>query len=367
MVSAATTRLRADDGPADNSLEGKMAMTWIGRRTLLKSMAVIAAMALGASTQARAQERELILSGFGGAYDEAMAQSVKDFEKANDVKVTIVAGSGANNMARVRNKEIDVIVSDPVFALRMEAEGAFAPLDPKLVPNLASLYPKAIYSPAVVAANFGAYVLAYNPGEVKPPQSWYDLADPQYKGRVALRGFRPENIELITLFAKLAGGDERHPDAGFAELAKIAGNIDVWINAHADHLELYRNDQISMSVWTDGRIAWAHDAEGVNVKGAIPKEGFFPLASTLSVVAGRPNTDLAEKLANHLLGAQAGLIMAQKLSYFPTNKQAVLPPDVQAKMMLTPQNVDSLQSADWKYIVTVYDAWQSRWEREIQR
>ncbi|CAH1662370.1 ABC transporter substrate-binding protein [Hyphomicrobiales bacterium] len=340
-------------------------MNWRFGKSVVSSVMMVAACAL--STAAVAQQKELILSGFGGAYDEAMKISVKSFEEENGVKVTIVAGSGANNIARVRNKEVDVIVSDPIFALRMEAEKAFAPLDPNLVPNLKTLYPNAVYSDAVIAANFGAYVIAYNPAEVKAPESWYDLAKPEYKGRIALRGFRPENIDLITLFAKRAGGSERNPDAGFAELAKIAKNIDVWVDAHANHLELYRNDQISMSVWTDGRIAWARDTEGLKIQGAIPKEGFFPLSSTLSVVAGRPNGELAQKLVNHLLSPASGLNMATRLGYFPTNREAKLPPEIQAKIMITPDNVKDLQSADWKYIVSVYDKWQQRWEREVQR
>lgn len=317
---------------------------------------------------AQAQQTELILSGFGGAYDEAMTESVKSFEAENNVKVTIVPGSGANNIARVRNKEIDVIVSDPVFALRMEAEGAFANFDPALVTNLATLHPKAIFSDAVIAANFGAYVLAYNPDVISPPpESWYDLSKPEYQGRISLRGFRPENIELMVLFAKLAGGDERNLEAGWAEMAKIAQNIDVWIAGHAEHLELYRNDEISMSMWTDGRIAWARDEEGANVQASIPKEGFFPLVSTLSIVAGRPNEELAQKLVNHLLSPDSGIRMADQLGYFPTNTATVLPAEIQARLLLTPENVNDLQIADWKYIVTIYDEMQTRWEREIQR
>src|SRR5262249_21311215 len=156
-------------------------------------------------------------------------------------------------------------------------------------PNLARLHRKAVYSDYTIAANFGAYVLAYNPAEVSPaPTSWYDLAKPEFRGRIGLRGFRPETIELIVLFAKRAGGHERPPDAGWAKMAEIARNVNVWIDAHPQHLELYRNDEISMSVWTDGRIGWARD-EGANVRGSIPTEGFFPLVSTLSIVAGRPN------------------------------------------------------------------------------
>jgi spermidine/putrescine-binding protein len=336
------------------------------RRTLLAGLAALSSG--GFATRAFAQQAELVLSGFGGAYDEAMAESLKSFEQQHRVKVRIVPGSGANNIARVRNKEIDVIVSDPVFALRMEAERSFAKLDSRLVPNLAALYPKAILSEAVAAANFGGYVLAFNQSKISPPpSSWYDLAKPEYRGRISLRGFRPENIELMVLFAKLAGGDERNLEAGWAQMAKIAKNIDVWITGHAEHLELYRNDQISMSMWTDGRIAWAREQEGVNVQASIPKEGFFPIVSTVSAVAGRPNAELAQKLVNHLLSPEAGIRMAEKLGYFPSNTAAVLPAEVQEKILLNPNNIGSLKIADWKYLVTVYDKMQVRWEKEIQR
>src|SRR5262249_17491888 len=118
--------------------------------------------------------------------------------------------------------------------------------------------------------------------------------------------------------------------------------------------------------WTDGRIGWARD-EGANVQGAIPTEGFFPLVSTLSIVAGRPNQELAQRLVNHLLNAETGIRIADKLGYFPTNTAIVLPSEIQARLMLNPNNIDQLQTADWQYIVTVYDAWQARWERQIQR
>ena len=315
---------------------------------------------------AHAQQTELIVSGFGGAYDEAMAASVKSFEEANNVKVTIVPAAGADNLARVRNKEIDIMVSDPIFALRLEAEDSFVKLDPAIVTNLQYLYPQAVYSDYTVSANFGAYVIAYNPDKITtPPESWYDLAKPEYEGKVALRGFRPENIELIVLFAKLAGGDEKNPDAGFAEMAKIARNVHVWVTSHAEMLDLYRSGQVDLGTWTDARIAWAKNDEKVNVAGSVPKEGFFPLSSTISVVKGRPNAELALKLVNPLLSIESGINMATRLGYFPTNSQVELPADIQAKLVLNKDNIKELKTADWKYLVTVYDEWQSRWEKEV--
>jgi len=330
---------------------------------LLAGGVLLAGLALSLPAQA---QTELVVSGFGGAYDEAMAASVKSFEEANNVKVTILPAAGADNLARVRNKEIDIMVSDPIFALRLEAEDAFEKLDPVLVPNLQYLYPQAVYSDYTVSANFGAYVIAYSPDRIStPPTSWYDLAKPEYEGKVALRGFRPENIELIVLFSKLAGGDERHPDAGFAEMAKIARNVNVWVTSHGEMLDLYRNGQVDLGTWTDGRIGWAKNVENVNVAAAVPTEGFFPLSSTLSIVKGRPNIELSQKLVNHLLSPESGINMATRLGYFPTNSQVELPADVQAKLVLNKDNIGALRTSDWKYIVTVYDEWQSRWEKEV--
>lgn len=339
-------------------------MNVILKRGLLGTVLAAASMIW---TGAATAQTELILTGFGGAYDQTVMESAKSFEEEHNVKVTVIPSGGADNLARVRNKEIDIMIADPVFALRLEAEDAFEKIDPELVPNLKHLYPQAIYSDYTISANLGAYVIAYNPDAIEAPTSWYDLAKPEFAGRLALRGFRPENIDMIVMFAKLAGGDERNPDAGFEQMAKLAENVHVWVTSHAEMLQLYRNNEIDVSTWTDGRIAWAKNEEGVNVAGAIPKEGFFPLSSTMNIVKGRPNTELAQKFVNHLLSEESGLRMARNLGYFPTNSTIKLPDDVKAKLLLNEDNIGQLQTSDWKYIVTVYDEWARRWEQEVVR
>lgn len=341
-------------------------MTAIWKQFLLGTALAAGTVAFAGTVSA--QQAELIVSGFGGAYDETVMESAKSFEAEHNVKVTVVPSAGADNLAKVRNKEIDIMISDPVFALRLEAENVFAKLDPALIPNLEHLYPQAVYSDYTIAANLGAYVIAYSPDRLaEAPTSWFDLEKPEHAGRVALRNFRPENIDLITMFAKQAGGDERNPDAGFAQMAKIAENVHTWVNTHAEMLQLYRNGEVDLGTWTDGRIAWAKNEENVNVAAAIPKEGFFPLSSTMSIVAGRPNVELAQKFINHLLNADAGIRMADRLGYFPTNSTIELPAEIEARLVLNKDNIDELQTSDWKYIVTVYDEWQRRWEQEVVR
>ncbi|MBS7700300.1 MULTISPECIES: extracellular solute-binding protein [unclassified Chelatococcus] len=347
-------------------LQRGVAMIKMCRRLLFGALTVFTTVL--ALDMAVAQQTELVINSFGGAYDQALAESLSSFEAENDVKVRLVPAEGADTIVKVRNKEVDILISDPLFALRLESEGAFSKLNPDLVTNLKDLYPQARYSDFTVAANFGGYIIAYSPDRVSDaPQSWFDLARPEFAGRLALRNFRPESIDLITLFAKLAGGDERNPDAGFRQMAKIAENVHAWVNSHAEVLQLYRNGEIDASIWTDGRIAWANDTEKVKVVGAVPKEGFFPLSSTMSIVAGRPNGELIQKLVNHLLSPRSGIIMATRLGYFPTNSRAELPKEVAAKLVINRENIARLQTADWKYIVTVYDEWQRRWDREVVR
>ena len=57
----------------------------------------------------------------------------------------------------------------------------------------------------------------------------------------------------------------------------------------------------------------------------------------MSVVAGRPNTDLALAYINYELSEGPQLAIAEAFGYFPMNKEVKLPPEVQAKSGFTPE------------------------------
>ena len=57
--------------------------------------------------------------------------------------------------------------------------------------------------------------------------------------------------------------------------------------------------------------------------------------------------------------------MADRLGYFPTNSTIELPKEIEAKLVLNKDNIDELKTSDWKYIVTVYDERQRRWQQEV--
>lgn len=324
--------------------------------------ALLTACAPGAGQQSG---EEIVVLSFGGAYDEVLKAGAADFEKETGIRVSIVPHSGADALVKARNKEADVVFTDPIWGFRGEGEDLWEKLDTSKVPNLNDLHKVARLSDYSVVHDFGAYGLAYNPDQVQPaPTSWTDMWNPAYKGHVTMRGFTPDSIQLLVQMAKLNGGDERNIDPGFAKMAELSQNVGAYYGTHPAALESFRSGQATLGVWSDARTSWAKE-QGANVAFATPKEGAFPLSSVMTVVKGRPNTEAALKYLNFELGAQQQVRMAEQVGYFPANSKATLTPEVQKKMSLTAENIDSVQTVDWKYIVTVLDQWQARWEKEV--
>ena len=328
----------------------------------MKRFLAAAVISLAATVSAYAQTKELVVGAFGGAYTDALKKNIASFEKENNVKVTFIPASGADGLAKAMAKEVDVVHADMAWAYRGEAQGAFEKLDPKIVTNLDKLYAKARFSEYGVITNFGQYGIAYNPKGVTPaPTSWLDLWDPKYDGAVTTAGFDAANIELLVLMAKLNGGSEDNIGPGFAKMATLGKHITVFYSQHAQLLDLFRNDEVVMARWLRGRVDWANK-QGVVLQFAVPKEGAIGLVSTVHVVKGRPNTELAMKFVNHLLSEESQKTYATDLGYTPARAGLDL------KGVDVPYGeavVDSLLISDWKKIVPQMDTWKERWEKEV--
>jgi putative spermidine/putrescine transport system substrate-binding protein len=328
----------------------------------MRGMFAALALSLAATMPGQAQTQELVVAAFGGAYTDALKKNIATFERENKVKVTFVPASGADGLAKAMAKEVDIIHADMAWAFRGEAQGAFEKLDPTIVTNLGALYPKARFSEYGVITNFGEYGIAYNPTEVTPaPTSWLDLWNPKYSGAVTTAGFDAANIELLVLMAKLNGGNEDNIDPGFAKMAELGKHITVFYNQHAQLLDLFRNQEVVMARWLRGRVDWANK-QGLALKFAVPKEGAIALVSTVHVVKGRPNKDLAMRFVNHLLGEASQKSYATDLGYTPARAGLDL------GGIAVPYGEDVISSlliADWKKVIPRMDAWKERWEKQV--
>lgn len=316
---------------------------------------------------ASSQEKTLVVTSYGGKYEQVLKMDTPIFEKKYNVKVTYVPASGEDTLIRSRNREVDVIHADPIYGFRGEAEGLFAELDEKSIPNLKDIYGIAKIGKTQVATNFGVYGIAYNPKFVKTvPTSWNDLWKPEYKGKVTMRSFRPESMSLLVLMAKLNKGNEQNIDPGYKKMSELAPNMNAWYKEHAEALSMLKQEQVWLAVWTNGRAAWAKQ-EGANVEFVVPKEGGFALVSTVHVVKARPNVDLAKKYVDFLCSEAPQVTMAKELQYGPTNKKAKVDAALvkATGMPYGEKEVSQLWMPDWKYMITVWDKWSERWQKEV--
>jgi putative spermidine/putrescine transport system substrate-binding protein len=280
------------------------------------------------------------------------------------VEVQFIPEAGADALVKARAHVVDVVFGDPIFSFTGEVQDLWEELDEKSIPNLKHLYDFGRLSEYTIITDFGVYGIAYNPKFIKkPPTSWLDLWNPEYKGKVTMRSFRPDTIELMILMAKMNGGDERHIDPGFKKMSELGDNVRVWWHGHSECLLLFKNEDVWLSVWTNGRTAWAK-REGANVEFVIPKEGGSAMISTVNVVKGGKNVELAKKFVNWRLSDQPQRRLAEVAGYTPIRKGVILEPEA-AKIMPAIEEIESLQVSDWRYILTVWDEWSERWNMEI--
>lgn len=316
------------------------------------------------------KHRELTVITYSGSYQDIQKANLEKsgFEKEYNCSVSFIQATGTDTLEKVRNKEADVVFTDFIYSCQGENAGLFEKLETSRIPNLDKLYDFAKYGDYTVLHDIGVYGIAYNPELVQTkPEHWTDLWKEEYSGKEIIRSFNASTIELMVHMAKLAGGDEKNIDAGFAKMAELAPHIHTWPTNHSQILELFRSKDVAVGQWTDGRVAWASE-QGVNLDFIVPDEGGFLLTSTMNIVKGTDNVDLAMAYMNAELSSEWQATHSEALGYFPTNKDAyhLLSDHAKSTMAFTPETVEGgFTMCDWPYIVTVYDKWSERWEKEV--
>lgn len=319
---------------------------------------------LSLSAAACAQTKELVVCAFGGAYTNAIKAGVAEFEQAHGVRVRFVPGSGADALAKARARQVDVVHADMAWAWRGQSQGLFEELLPGQIPNLQTTFARARLSNFGVITNFAQYGIAYNPKLLKTaPTSWQALLDPAFKGHVSTAGFDAANVELLVLFARQNGGSEDQLEPGFKLLEKLGNNVAVFYSQHPQLLDLFRSQDVWLARWLRGRVAWANQ-EGVDLRFAVPREGAIGLASTVHVVKGSRNKDLAMAFINHLLEKKSQIRYALDLGYTPARAD-LDPRDLGANLPYGEAEVNSLLIADWSRLAPRIEQIKETWEKRV--
>ena len=169
------------------------------------------------------------------------------------------SASSATMLGQLRTQktdpQVDVVILDTTIAAIACAEGLIEKVTPAMLPVMADLDPQAIdpagCGPAVTFDNFA---VAYNAKTVVPaPTSMSVMADPKWKGRVALSA--PPSIIALAMTAILAhadGGDWRKADGAFKTLLTMAPNVQTF-DPQPDGYTLILNGTLDFSTGWNAR------------------------------------------------------------------------------------------------------------------
>jgi len=319
----------------------------------------------------------MTLACYAGGIQTTMEKDIlPGFEKKYNVSISYLPGISSASIAKVQaeksHPQIDAVCLDDGPAAKARGFGLLQPFNPKLVPNMSQLYPFAKL-PGKVGAGWGVLGIGivYAPDKlkkagIKPPTSWNDLANPALKGHVVVDTIASVyGIALLDMLAYANGGSENNIGPGFTAMKKVRPNL-ITFDTTADMSPYFEQGGAWEAVWTDAESSAFVDRSHFNMKFVYPKEGSPVDMTTIDVVKGAPNADLANELANYLMSKQAQYLVSTKLGLGPANKTVVLPKALRSKMPYGPVAVKKLRQMNWKVINAHLPAWTDRWNREIE-
>ncbi|KAF1008803.1 MAG: hypothetical protein GAK32_02010 [Pseudomonas fluorescens] len=319
----------------------------------------------------------LYLGMNGGTMERVYADKVLPaFEKANNVKVVIVPGTSADILAKVQaNKDkpqMHVMFLDDGIMYRAISMGLCDTLTPN--PTLEQIPAKAKIKEQAVAVTLGVTGLGYNTRLFKEkgwaaPTSWMDLADPRFKDKVVFQSLASSTFGLhgFLMFNRIQGGDETNVEPGFKAWPKTIGpNVLEYIASSAKISEMVQTGEAAIFPLTPTQVT-TQQLLGVPMDYAQPKEGAVVLNVAECVIARNDQPELAQKLAQFLLTAEAQAPALEEGDQIPSNPTTPTTDKTRARVEAMNRYQQTAIAIDWDQVNQARPEWNARWSRSIER
>lgn len=185
-------------------------------------------------------------------------------------------------LAQRANPVISGIMTNDVFKWRGVADRMWDKMDMNLVSNSKHLPPSMVPSDGYgLPFHVTPWGIMYNPDKVEKPESWADLWNPRYKGRVSMWDVY---YDAYVMAAHITGKGH-DVEEGIKAWAPHKENIGAWVNSPTMEADLVSRGEIWLAPhWG----AWSAQAkvQGKNVAFTVPKEGGVQWTGHMQVCAG---------------------------------------------------------------------------------
>jgi iron(III) transport system substrate-binding protein len=263
-----------------------------------------------------------------------------------DTEETKSTGLANKLLAEKDRPQADVFWSnEPVRTLILKSRGVLAPY---LAPN-AHAIAATFKDPEGYWTGFSARlrVIVYNTNLVKPdqaPASIFDLADPKWKGQVAIADprFGSTSFHVAALYAQL--GDER-ADEWFRRLK--ANDVKV-VDGNSVVRDLVARGELMVGLTDTDDVSVAM-ANGQPVAMVIPDRtgiGVPVMPNMVSLIAGAPDPDAGRKLIDYLLSPAVEQMLAESEAVqIPLHPGVTPPQHLPALASIKPMLLDYSKAA----------------------
>lgn len=280
---------------------------------------------------------------------------LRAYEQKSGVKVNAVydteetksTGLANKLLAEKNNPQADVFWSnEPVRTLVLKKRGVLAPYKSPVADGI----PATFRDPEGYWTGFSARsrVIVYNTNLVKPeeaPKSVFDLAEPKWKGQVAVADprFGSTSFHVAALYAEL--GDER-ADEFFRKLK-------------ANNVKIVSSNSVVRDMVVRGEVkVGLTDTDDVNValEDKQPVAMVFPdregmgvpvMPNMVSLIAGAPHSEAAKHLIDYLLSPEVERMLAESEAVqIPLHQGVDGPKNIPPISTFKPMTLDYGKAAD---------------------
>ncbi|SME98013.1 spermidine/putrescine transport system substrate-binding protein [Tistlia consotensis] len=347
------------------------------RRDFMRTAAGIAAgaavggLALPAVVRAEDKiEGELLVETFGGEYSDAVQKYVvAPFEAKYPVKVKLANfGSSSEQLAKIQagNARVDVswfgdsrvylaIKSSAILPLRLENIPNFGQQHEKFQHPAYEVGDGRNYSSAMV---WGDRAIAYNSDKIATrPVSWDALLDPQWKGRVALKGSSSAMVQIGALMTGQDFNAIKDLDAIEKKLKALKPNLLKYWGSGSELTQLFATGEVWIADFWRGRVNKLKE-DGTPMGYVVPKEGAPSWVDCVVVPRTCANRRAAEAFIDMSLDPEVQKNFVTKgINYAPSNVHTQLSDAERERLGAWPAIFDSAVFVDAAYQATHIDEW----------
>lgn len=300
----------------------------------LRIPAFVSALILGALAAGMARADGVTMAAYGGGNGETWRKGlVQQFTAATQVaaKVVDVPDTEAALRASAARPQYNVAWVTSFSAANLFRDGLLQTLDAKDFPELAGIPEKDLLRApdgrlVGIPVQFQYYSIAFNTSQAKASDfpSWHSLADPAWKGRIAVPQPYIAASYDVPMLAHLAGKDG-DGTAGLATYKPILANAFTTLTSFAQgNLLLSRGEVAALPFYSARIAALKHDGAPVDI--TLPREGGLLLPYVLVVPKDAPDLPAAMAWLKAAARPDAQLRMYDISGYLPFSPQATLSP-----------------------------------------